>query len=873
MHYDQNADTKIVASVDWKNYLKSPDRHSRLESLAAMRSNSATFPVCLAEDLLLLDLSIDEKCKILELTSSHNSAALEHFLTRYLFEWPQDLAALAVRTWAERTDHLLWFRLFASSTATLLPQRVLYTLIDEAHATGGSRLIERAASVDGLQTFSSALQGLLLHRAVQWSVSLPILAALSQRILREINSQYHPDHKAISSAVAYLIRFHQDQLGSEINSIREGPWREIMTGLRDGVEKIDKKISILSKQLQNNQTTIKQVFATLWPPVWNRHELPVSLLSSAIEAASQLISKQKNQNETSEINWSYFAGIPRAKLLSALFAIEDNDKFFNAIKLLNPLLKNPYDNQLIDNLNSRLATSNQTSDLFVCLPHRLRFEVDRSISEQSTWQQIKAEEIATLACITSNRLNEHLPQADIKDWSDQENDIDILGATNKMRKYFFYNSLRRQSTENTSFDIRIKDDFWSLLRTCWEKPNPQLIPQLAQAARPIEGVFRICYIATLGRFEGQDLAALKLLDFIRSKDEDEIRAVIQALAGIGTPRALQELVAAITRPNISASIQLEICSFLAKADVTSLQSEIRSAIKDLVDSGSKSASNEEVREALASLLSPISDITPIDRGLNSPQTDNQLDAALAAKIRHYKDLSSEVKRALRTSQFFHNQVTVQDAPESIDLSPVIDMQYKALELLFRECFEDHCSRLIQKGVLQRRLDILGYARPIPRAMDDFENYIGSLPTIREIPFFSKFKLRKTLRAICQFRPGKRFTLDGLKAFALFFLCFSRKQCRNGLEDLMPLGFKDDLALFEFVKTLHVMQDFRNRAAHEGFHPEASNDIDGIWRNTAQIVQTAIDARKHLDHNRDLEMNQKRTADSAKPVIIERKKVS
>ena len=201
------------------------------------------------------------------------------------------------------------------------------------------------------------------------------------------------------------------------------------------------------------------------------------------------------------------------------------------------------------------------------------------------------------------------------------------------------------------------------------------------------------------------------------------------------------------------------------------------------------------------------------------------------------------------------------------------MQYKALELLFRESFEEHCSELIQRGVLQRRLDVIGYARPNPRAMNDFEDYIGSLPVIREIPFFSKFKLRKTLRAICQFRPGKRFTLDGLKAFALFFLCFGRTQCRYGLEGLFALGFKNDEALFEFVKVMHVMQDFRNRAAHEGFHPDASNDIDGIWRDTSQIIQLAFELRQFLDGSVSQEVSAKKSNDLARSVIIERKKVS
>jgi hypothetical protein len=43
-------------------------------------------------------------------------------------------------------------------------------------------------------------------------------------------------------------------------------------------------------------------------------------------------------------------------------------------------------------------------------------------------------------------------------------------------------------------------------------------------------------------------------------------------------------------------------------------------------------------------------------------------------------------------------------------------------------------------------------------------------------------------------------------------------------------------LLHFCKELHVFQDFRNRAAHEGFHPDASNNLDSIWKSTASIIQ-------------------------------------
>jgi hypothetical protein len=126
-------------------------------------------------------------------------------------------------------------------------------------------------------------------------------------------------------------------------------------------------------------------------------------------------------------------------------------------------------------------------------------------------------------------------------------------------------------------------------------------------------------------------------------------------------------------------------------------------------------------------------------------------------------------------------------------------------------------------------------------MDEFENYIAAMPVIKAIPFFSKFKMRKLLLALCQFKPGRRFTLDGLKAFGLFFFIFGRSECRFGLAGILPVvpaAFKDQSVLAEFCRLLHVFQDFRNRAAHEGFHPDAAADINGIWRNTAEIVQLA-----------------------------------
>jgi hypothetical protein len=383
--------------------------------------------------------------------------------------------------------------------------------------------------------------------------------------------------------------------------------------------------------------------------------------------------------------------------------------------------------------------------------------------------------------------------------------------------------------------------FWSNLAREWTTPKEDSLKELAGEARKAPEIFKLCYIQTLGRYRGQDAAALKLLDFVRSPEESELLGVIGALAGIGTPRAHQEMISALTRPNTSMAAKMEICQRLQGAALTSLQSELRSAISDLSPAELPSPELRDLLESLSNLLTPQGQ----DQGGQAPQVPataqetKDLDTVLAGKIPNYRDLSSEVRRALRTAQFFHNQIESAKNASTIDLSPVIDMQYKALELLFRESFEDACSNVINDGVLQRKLDVIGYARPIPQAMDEFEKYIGLIPVIDSIPYFSKFKLRKMLRAICQYRPGRRFTLDGIKAFALFFICFGRKTCKYGLENVVELGFADDRTLCEFCKSLHVFQDFRNRAAHEGFHPEAHNDINGIWRSTAEIIQTAF----------------------------------
>jgi hypothetical protein len=492
----------------------------------------------------------------------------------------------------------------------------------------------------------------------------------------------------------------------------------------------------------------------------------------------------------------------------------------------------PAEDPLLALVLGRLAQSESPGPFLQLLNLRLRLEITNANSSSESiytsllkeeQQAVKAEGLATPLQFIDDSSEWNAVQPDLKD-----------------RKLFFDLAFRKVPR-----DAAKGHSFWQSLSSEWENPREASLKSLSAEARKAPEMFKLCYIQTLGRFKGQDAAALKLLDFVRTSEESEMIAVVNSLAGIGTARCFQELISCITRPNTSISVKFEICNRLKDADLESVQSELRSAINDLNPGKVISSEISELIEILSGLLvtntETIAAASPAQPA--SEKGGRDLDLVLTAKIPHYSDLSSEVKRALRTAQFFHDQIEKAKNVSTIDLSPVIDMQYKALELLFRESFEDSCSNVINDGILQRKLDVIGYARPIPRAMDEFEKYIGLIPVIDSIPYFSKFKLRKMLRAICQYRPGRRFTLDGIKAFALFFICFGRTTCRYGLDNVIQLGFKDDQSLCEFGKALHIFQDFRNRAAHEGFHPDAHNDINGIWRSTAEIIQNVFQIKQ------------------------------
>jgi len=166
-------------------------------------------------------------------------------------------------------------------------------------------------------------------------------------------------------------------------------------------------------------------------------------------------------------------------------------------------------------------------------------------------------------------------------------------------------------------------------------------------------------------------------------------------------------------------------------------------------------------------------------------------------------------------------------------------------LSMKDLLQNHTDMIVSHGILSQHLEKQGYFDHKVEKMQNFEDYLSDLPIIRTIPNFSKFKLRKILKAICLYKPGKRFTLDSPKAFALFLLVVSRKECLYFPNPLLTLHFKTDMGLFEFVKQVHLLQDYRNKAVHEGLTCEALDDISKMRNQAYSSISACIKAGSHL----------------------------
>ncbi|SMF33486.1 HEAT repeat domain-containing protein [Pseudobacteriovorax antillogorgiicola] len=821
-----------------QEYINQPSSRARIKKLEMMREEDLWLPISLANDLMCLRLGDAEKTAIIRSTSSKNNLAFEDFLTRNVSNWNQNIASCGLWEWAIRSDGILWHRSIPLSHDPHLSQRVSYTLLDLAWYGAGAKVVENFIGWEGLEEMSPAFLSLMFYRSLQWNVESERFKKIALNSLKKVYGVNAPPERTIPYYLAYLYRydFNATKKLQHEHSI-SGIWTQFHGSVCDEIES-GKRLNCLHEISQKKSTKASEAqLLKYWPMIWERHQIEVDALCWIF--AELAGGRLKTLGEQS---WEIFSGIPSDNLLKSLKACKTSDQFLAAIRIIGNLIHVSQRDELLDCIREFVTKAENPADFIGSLPQRFSTGLNTSSKGTSTFDRILDEQAQTL----KNAHNVLFTEVYDAYTEKTEDDRDAVP-----RQAFFNLAYRNLKPKK----IPKENEYWAELIAAWQDPKVDKLDHLSQLARQSPSLYQICFIDTLSRFKGIDNAALKLLDYIRSQEEDVLRAIIHALSGINTNRSIQELVAFLTRPNVSFHLQMEITQVLQEADLALLQSELRSAINDLKYDGTGDNPVWELREAISSLLlieepeEPKTDESSTSSA-DLPTTE-KLDHHLQTKLKDYGLLSGEAKRALRTAQFFHLQVETSGNLKTIDLSPAIDMQYKALELSFREKFEDSTGNLIRQGILQRKLDVIGYARPIPRAMDEFEHYIESLPIINTIPFFSRFKLRKMLRAICQFRPGRRFTLDGLKAFALFFICFSRKECRYGLNNLFPLPSMTDEELFDFCKSLHVFQDFRNRAAHEGFHPDASNDLAGIWEDTAKIVENMIRVQKIIAGSTEL----------------------
>lgn len=785
----------------FNQYLDTDCGKERQQLLIAMWQNGSRLPFGMVKDLLNYDLAHGEHALLLKLAELPANDHFESFLTEGYFRWDQNVVSAAIAVWAEKTQHNYWQlgNLLAASPA--ISQRISYTLLDHAWQGDGGAIIAGLATQQNLDNMATVYYNLLLTRALQWQIRLPAIAKIAESICQQsISGDRSIEKGALLPALCYYrytgatLPLHQ--LNTKLTEI----WRSYLTFLDHSF--MTDAIAASKAQLLTAveaEKPLKDVLA-FWLHCQQRHVLTaddVAALYGYLAKAPQPVA-----------HWQLFTGIESTVLMAALERLPAASQV-DFVATVGSLISGK---QLHDWVCAQQAS------------HRSRFP-QRYVATQ--FNDPAATPKAFFARQPKLQLVEALPPRSA--FFDVAYAGDTRGNAEVSREQL---QPPAGSREN---------HYWHSLKQAWEKPDPKALGPLSEQARQQPKVWQLAYIDTLGQFTGCDEAVLKLLDYIRSSDQTVLSKVVSALHRIGTPRATQELIHFLTRSNVTFAVQMDIVAQLGQADLSLLQKELRSALVDLTSHAALNQQSLELQEALANLLTT-KDADQMSKVLEQPLgedhavTTEQLDTILGGQLNHYGDLPSECKRAFRTALFFDQQVSRSKHLTTIDLSPAIDMQYKALELLFRDVLEESCLRLIQSGILQKKLDVIGYARPIPAAMEKFENYIASLPIVKDIPFFSRFKLRKMLRAICQYRKGKRFTLDGLKAFCLFMLCFGRKDCPYQMADIYHLeGFSDE-QLFAFCKRLHEYQDFRNRAAHEGFHPGKSNNLDDIWAETAAIVR-------------------------------------
>jgi hypothetical protein len=419
------------------------------------------------------------------------------------------------------------------------------------------------------------------------------------------------------------------------------------------------------------------------------------------------------------------------------------------------------------------------------------------------------------------------------DDSDDGEEVDIA-ATDWSGHVVVDHPVARWGTILTAINLKEIETYCSVSQAKKDEIETRLKEAMG-TAKHVEKRWIARALACLGTDE-----AIKALLYqgLQHIDSEFVSHVIRELLPSSHPRAQQALIRCVGRNAISDELKLsildeisnhnpqEVLQELRTLEILRLPSHIDDAVRDAVGRVAALLDEKETENS-GSLVSNVVDLSGQD-----------VDATIRSQLTLCDALTVDARSALRTAEMILLQ-SRSWTQSGMDLSPIVNMHFKAVELVLRDTFEPFTDALLRRGQISRKLDILGYARPIPEKMQIFEDFLANLPVVKTIPYFSKFKLRKMLRGVCLYRPGKRFTLDGPKAFALFFLVTSRLSCQFGLEKMLPLGFSTDVELFEYIKLIHSLQDSRNRAVHEGLTWDAKDDIESMRAQAFKVIDLTL----------------------------------
>lgn len=348
-------------------------------------------------------------------------------------------------------------------------------------------------------------------------------------------------------------------------------------------------------------------------------------------------------------------------------------------------------------------------------------------------------------------------------------------------------------------------------------------------------------VRALVKLDTDDAIKAILYQALQHIDNDFVEHTINELLKSNHPRAHQALIRSISKTNISNTLKIKIINEIPILN----PEEILQEFKTLQFMRLSEDVDIALQDAIKRLSSAIPTKQYIEKEKQAKLSSQDIDLIIKSFVPYADQLSIDSKSALRTAEMILIQ-SKDWGNEAVDLSPIVNMHCKAVELTMRDIFEAYTDAIIRSGELSKKLDILGYGKGNVEKMTLFEEYIANLPIIRTIPYFSKFKLRKMLRAICLYRPGKRFTLDGPKAFALLLLVAGREQCSFHLNKIISLNFSKDEDLFELIKLVHSLQDSRNRAVHEGLTWEARDEIETMRKQAYKIISTCLTIGRNLE---------------------------